>query len=108
MDILEEISHGDSDDDLEEETFQIEEFEEQKKKDSQKETPLSQNSVELVALAKDGDIDPVIGREKEIKRVIEILARRKKNNPILLGETGVGKTAIAEGLALEIANEKCT
>ena len=58
---------------------------------------------ELVALAKDGKIDPVIGREREIERVCEILCRRKKNNPILVGESGVGKTAIAEGLALKIA-----
>jgi ATP-dependent Clp protease ATP-binding subunit ClpA len=60
----------------------------------------------LVAVAKKGDIDPVIGRDREISRVIEILSRRKKNNPILVGEPGVGKTAIAEGLALEIANER--
>lgn len=59
---------------------------------------------ELVALAKDGKIDPVIGRDSEILRVCEILCRRKKNNPILVGESGVGKTAIAEGLALKIAN----
>lgn len=60
---------------------------------------------ELVALAKEGKIDPVIGRDSEIMRVCEILCRRKKNNPILVGESGVGKTAIAEGLALKIAND---
>lgn len=59
---------------------------------------------DLVALAKQGKIDPVIGRDNEIKRVCEILCRRKKNNPLLVGEPGVGKTAIAEGLALKIAN----
>ena len=53
-------------------------------------------------MAKAGLIDPVIGREEEIKRVIEILNRRNKNNPVLIGEPGVGKTAIAEGLALKI------
>lgn len=58
---------------------------------------------ELVALAKEGLIDPVIGREMEVSRVIEILSRRKKNNPLLIGEPGVGKTAIAEGIALKIA-----
>ncbi|MEA2017709.1 MAG: ATP-dependent Clp protease ATP-binding subunit ClpA [Campylobacterota bacterium] len=100
VDILEEISHGELN-----EQEQIIEFEEQKPKKKKDESPLVQNSVELVQVALNGDIDPVIGREKEIKRVIEILARRKKNNPILLGETGVGKTAIAEGLALEIANK---
>ena len=61
---------------------------------------------ELVALAKEGKIDPVIGREREIERVCEILCRRKKNNPILVGESGVGKTAIAEGLALKIAKNE--
>ena len=68
-------------------------------------TALSAYTKELVALAKEGRIDPVIGREKEIERVCEILCRRKKNNPILVGESGVGKTAIAEGLALKIAND---
>jgi ATP-dependent Clp protease ATP-binding subunit ClpA len=67
---------------------------------------LDKNSTELVAFAKKGEIDPVIGRANEISRVIEILSRRKKNNPILVGEPGVGKTAIAEGLALQIAQEK--
>lgn len=56
----------------------------------------------LTQLAKAGLIDPVIGRDDEIKRVIEILNRRNKNNPVLIGEPGVGKTAIAEGLALKI------
>lgn len=70
-----------------------------------KNTALSAYTKELVALAKEGRIDPVIGREKEIERVCEILCRRKKNNPILVGESGVGKTAIAEGLALKIAND---
>lgn len=58
---------------------------------------------DLTQAAKNGEIDPVIGREKEIKRVIQILSRRTKNNPVLIGEPGVGKTAVAEGLALEIA-----
>lgn len=60
---------------------------------------------DLTALAKSGEIDPVIGRQKEIERVIQILSRRTKNNPCLIGEPGVGKTAIAEGLALKIATE---
>ena len=58
---------------------------------------------DLTQAAKNGEIDPVIGREKEIQRVIQILSRRTKNNPVLIGEPGVGKTAIAEGLALRIA-----
>lgn len=105
VDILEEISHGSYKDDDEQEEYV--EFKDLKKAHpNPEESPLTENSVELVALAKDGKIDPVIGREKEVSRVIEILARRKKNNPILLGETGVGKTAIVEGLALKIANEE--
>ena len=95
VDILEEISHKDNDD---------EEILENSADNENK--VLDKNSTELVALAKKGEIDPVIGRNKEISRVIEILSRRKKNNPILVGEPGVGKTAIAEGLALEIANER--
>ena len=58
---------------------------------------------DLTRAAKNGEIDPVIGREKEIERVIQILSRRTKNNPVLIGEPGVGKTAVAEGLALEIS-----
>jgi ATP-dependent Clp protease ATP-binding subunit ClpC len=60
----------------------------------------------LSALAEEGKLDPIIGREKEIERVAQILSRRKKNNPILIGEPGVGKTAIAEGLALRIIQKK--
>jgi len=57
---------------------------------------------DLTAMAKDGKLDPVIGREKEIERVVQILSRRKKNNPVLIGEPGIGKTAIVEGLAQKI------
>lgn len=67
---------------------------------------LKKYSKNLVELAKEGKIDPVIGRAEEIERVSEILCRRKKNNPILIGEPGVGKTAIAEGIALQIAQKK--
>jgi ATP-dependent Clp protease ATP-binding subunit ClpB len=59
---------------------------------------------DLTAAAREGKLDPVIGRDEEIRRTIQILARRTKNNPVLIGEPGVGKTAIAEGLALRIAN----
>ena len=58
---------------------------------------------DLTAMAKNGELDPVIGRDKEIERVVQILSRRTKNNPVLIGEPGVGKTAIAEGLAQRIA-----
>jgi len=61
-------------------------------------------TIELTALAKESKIDEIIGREQEVDRVMQILCRRKKNNPLLVGEPGVGKTAIAEGLALKIAN----
>ena len=95
VDILEEIAHKDSDDE-----------ESSENSNDNENKVLDNNSTELVALAKKGEIDPVIGRDREISRVIEILSRRKKNNPVLVGEPGVGKTAIAEGLALQIAQEK--
>ncbi len=64
--------------------------------------PLGNFTTELVAKAEAGKIDPLIGRENEVARVIQVLCRRRKNNPLLIGEPGVGKTAIAEGLALKI------
>ncbi|MGA8009490.1 MAG: Clp protease N-terminal domain-containing protein, partial [Thiomonas sp.] len=70
-------------------------------KDS-KESPLDQFTQNLNALAQQGKIDPLIGREHEVERVIQVLCRRRKNNPLLVGEAGVGKTAIAEGLAWRI------
>ena len=97
VDILEEISHNEDSDEFEESDMKSED------KDNK---VLDKNSTELVSLALKGDIDPVIGRSNEISRVVQILSRRKKNNPILVGEPGVGKTAIAEGLALEIANKR--
>ena len=85
LDILEIISHQEVQDDSKDEKSVLQKY-----------------SIDLLQKAKDGKIDPVIGRDEEIKRVIQILCRRKKNNPILVGEAGVGKTAIAEGLALSI------
>ncbi len=90
LDILEVISHRDVADEVKEGTKKKQSF-------------LEKYTVNLLEKAKEGKIDPVIGREKEIERVMQILCRRKKNNPILVGEPGVGKTAIAEGLALKIA-----
>lgn len=76
-------------------------------KNAKSKTPtLDEFGKDLTALAKSGKIDPVIGRESEIERVIQILSRRTKNNPCLIGEPGVGKTAIAEGLALRIVKEE--
>ncbi|NQY30634.1 MAG: ATP-dependent Clp protease ATP-binding subunit, partial [Flavobacteriaceae bacterium] len=70
-------------------------------------TPVLDNfGRDLTAMAEEGKLDPVVGREKEIQRVSQILSRRKKNNPLLLGEPGVGKSAIAEGLALRIVTRK--
>jgi ATP-dependent Clp protease ATP-binding subunit ClpA len=87
LDILELISHHD--------TNSISE---------NSESFLDKYCINLLNKAKEGKIDPVIGRDSEIKRVVQILCRRKKNNPILVGEAGVGKTAIAEGLALNISS----
>lgn len=92
VDILEAISHQQLD-------------AQQKEQSSPDENLLSQFTQELVGLAKKGKIDPVVGRKSEIERVMQTLCRRKKNNPLLVGEPGVGKTAIAEGLALKIAED---
>lgn len=67
--------------------------------------PLLKYGKDLVEMARDGKIDPVIGRDDEIRRVMQVLVRRKKNNPVLIGEAGVGKTAIVEGLSLRIVQE---
>ncbi|MDH3539178.1 MAG: type VI secretion system ATPase TssH, partial [Acidimicrobiia bacterium] len=65
---------------------------------------LGQYGRDLVELAEAGQLDPVIGRDDEIRRVIQVLSRRRKNNPVLIGEPGVGKTAIVEGLAQRIVD----
>src|SRR2546426_1279959 len=65
------------------------------------------SDLDLTQLAAEGQLDPTIGRQKEIECVMEILSRRKKNNPVLIGEPGVGKTAIVEGLAQLIASGQC-
>jgi len=93
VDVLEVISHADKE----------ESASEADTASRKEESLLDQFTVELVSLAQTGKIDPVIGRESEIERVMQTLCRRKKNNPLLVGEPGVGKTAIAEGLALKIA-----
>ena len=72
---------------------------------NEKQSPLEQFTQNLNQLAKEGKIDPLIGREYEVERVIQILCRRRKNNPLLVGEAGVGKTAIAEGLAWRITQK---
>ncbi len=93
LDVIEYISHGVD--------------KEIKKDNKEKEYPNLDNfTVELVSLAKEGKIDEVIGRDNEIDRVMQILCRRKKNNPLLVGEPGVGKTAIVEGISLKIAKNE--
>jgi ATP-dependent Clp protease ATP-binding subunit ClpA len=93
LDILQLISHTDDG----------EYSENSSKKDD--DTALSKYTINLVELANSGKIDPIVGREDEIIRVMQTLCRRKKNNPLLVGEPGVGKTAIAEGLALKISQD---
>jgi ATP-dependent Clp protease ATP-binding subunit ClpA len=95
FDILEVISHNGFDASLENQ-------DEEQGEDSW----LALYCIDLITLAKSGKIDPVIGRAAEIERVMQTLCRRKKNNPILVGEAGVGKTAIVEGLALKIINNE--
>ena len=78
-----------------------------KKTDTKSKTPvLDTYSKDLIKMAEEGKLDPIVGREKEIERVSQILSRRKKNNPILIGEPGVGKSSVAEGLALRIVQRK--
>ena len=96
LDILQVISHND--------TEEVKESEPNSDEDPY--PNLSAYTTELVAIARNGKIDPVVGRQSEIDRVMQTLCRRKKNNPLLVGEPGVGKTAIAEGLALQIANNE--
>jgi len=79
-----------------------------KSKSGKSTTPILDNfGKDITKMAEEGSIDPIIGRDDEIERVSQILSRRKKNNPILIGEPGVGKTAIVEGLALKIFQRKC-
>lgn len=105
LDILNFISHGiskvDSGDPFQD-GFDDEEFP-GGPTSGQKAKPLESFTTELVALAKEGKIDPIVGRSAEIERTIQVLCRRKKNNPLYVGEPGVGKTALAEGLALKIS-----
>ncbi len=103
LDVLNYISHGISkalNDLLEETPFETESV--PKKKRPAKKDSLQQFTFDLVQKAAEGGIDPLVGREKELKRTIQVLCRRRKNNVVFVGEPGVGKTAIVEGLALKI------
>jgi ATP-dependent Clp protease ATP-binding subunit ClpC len=102
-DIQNSASAGSDDDYREEESFSGP----KKVSDIKSKTPVLDNfGRDLTKAAEEGRLDPIVGREKEIERVSQILSRRKKNNPILIGEPGVGKSAIAEGLALRIVQRK--
>jgi ATP-dependent Clp protease ATP-binding subunit ClpC len=102
-DIQNSASAGSDDDYREEESFSGP----KKVSDIKSKTPVLDNfGRDLTKAAEEGKLDPIVGREKEIERVSQILSRRKKNNPILIGEPGVGKSAIAEGLALRIVQRK--
>ncbi len=93
---------SDDDDDIDDS------FKAKKNQGSSKTPILDSYSRDLTKFAEEGKLDPIVGRLKEIERVSQILSRRKKNNPILIGEPGVGKSAIAEGLALKIVQRKCS
>ena len=100
LDVLEFISHGSDDLESEEGTGMTGSGEKGAGKEG---SPLEKYTTDLVRKARDGQIDPLVGRSAEMKRTIQVLSRRRKNNPIFVGDPGVGKTALAEGLALRIA-----
>jgi ATP-dependent Clp protease ATP-binding subunit ClpA len=102
FDLVNYISHGISKIATSEEWPQSEEEQTEEEKPSRRVKPLEAFAVNLVAKAQQGNIDPLIGRDDEIERTIHVLCRRRKNNPIYVGDPGVGKTALAEGLALKI------
>ena len=102
LDVVNFISHGVRKDNLNEPQKSPEGSDEAHADAQSKESPLDQFTQNLNKQAAEGKIDPLIGRDSEVERVIQILCRRRKNNPLLVGEAGVGKTAIAEGLALRI------
>ncbi len=105
LDVVNFISHGVRKDQQVDAQKASEGVEEAQVEGQAKESPLDQFTLNLNKAAAEGKIDPLIGREEEVDRVIQILCRRRKNNPLLVGEAGVGKTAIAEGLAWRIVQE---
>ncbi len=110
LDVVSYISHGvakDGDDDLELSTPGADEEMEggEGEEDRPEKDPLARYASNLNERAKEGQIEPLVGREKELRRAIQVLARRKKNNPLFVGDAGVGKTAIVEGLAQKIVNQ---
>ena len=105
IDVVNFISHGISKLSHEQDEEEAENLEEETTQDSAS-SALENYATNLNKMAKDGKIDPLIGRDEELLRCIQILSRRRKNNPLLVGESGVGKTAIAEGLAKRIVDQK--
>lgn len=105
LDVVNFISHGFAKND-DAESHQDQERIEDQSEGNEERSMLSQFASNLNQLAKQGIIDPLIGRDQEIERAIQTLCRRRKNNPLLVGEAGVGKTAIAEGLAYRIVNKQ--
>ncbi|MGI2036706.1 ATP-dependent Clp protease ATP-binding subunit ClpA [Shewanella frigidimarina] len=105
LDVVNFISHGMSKEDDSGEPQDQERIDDQSE-NAEDRSMLAQFAANLNQLAKDGSIDPLIGRDAEIERAIQTLCRRRKNNPLLVGEAGVGKTAIAEGLAYRIVNKQ--
>ena len=105
LDVVNFISHGVAKSSLESEISNIDDNQ-QEKKPEDSEDFLNQFCTNLNKKVKDSSIDPIIGRENEISRIIHVLSRRKKNNPIFVGDPGVGKTALAEGLAYKIVNRE--
>jgi ATP-dependent Clp protease ATP-binding subunit ClpA len=107
LDVVNFISHGITKAPQgEEKAKQAAEQEQEQAEGKEQASPLEQYTQNLNQLAKDGKIDPLIGREPEVERVIQVLCRRRKNNPLLVGEAGVGKTAIAEGLAWRVVKSE--
>ena len=114
LSIKSDFSNGDFMDDEEDDEFPTENKGEASRPTATKQQPKSSSDtpvidnfgVDMTKAAAEGKLDPVIGREKEIERIAQILSRRKKNNPVLIGEPGVGKSAIVEGLALRIVQKK--
>ena len=105
LDVVEYISHS-LPDNLQKEPLRKAEAAPDKKKDAAAEDALEKYTVDFARKAADGKIDPLIGREHELRRMMQVLCRRRKNNPLLVGEPGVGKTAMAEGLALRIHEDQ--
>ncbi len=111
--VVDEISSDDFYSDSDEEIEALFQFDDEDDEDGDEKRPdkgpfrhTKKYAVNLTEMARQGKIDPIIGRKRELERTMQVLCRRKKNNPVLVGEAGVGKTAIVEGLALEVANNR--